>query len=31
MTLETGDSDRLTNMQAFTSAALDFLLKTVSA
>ena len=31
MTLETGDSDRLANMQAFTSAALNFLLKTVSA
>src|ERR1044071_3296343 len=29
MTLETGGSDRLANMQAFTSAALDFLLKTV--
>jgi PncC family amidohydrolase len=30
MTLETGESDRLANMQAFTSAALNFLLKTVS-
>jgi PncC family amidohydrolase len=30
MTLETGDSDRLANMQAFTGAALSFLLKTVS-
>jgi nicotinamide-nucleotide amidase len=30
MTLETGASDRLGNMNAFTSAALDFLLKTVS-
>lgn len=30
MTLETGDSDRLANMQAFTSAALNFLLTTVS-
>ena len=30
MTLETGDSDRLANMQAFTSAALNFLLQTVS-
>ena len=30
MTLETGASDRLGNMNAFTSAALNFLLKTVS-
>jgi PncC family amidohydrolase len=30
MTLETGASDRLGNMNAFTRAALDFLLKTVS-
>src|SRR3954470_4177540 len=30
-TLETGASDRLANMQAFTRAALDFLLKAVSA
>src|SRR5712675_130785 len=30
MTLETGTSDRLGNMQAFTGAALNFLLKTVS-
>ena len=30
MTLETGDSDRLVNMRAFTSAALNFLLTTVS-
>ena len=29
-TLETGASDRLANMQAFTGAALNFLLKTVS-
>ena len=31
MTLETGDSDRLANMRAFTGAALNFLLKTLSA
>src|SRR4051794_6513160 len=31
MTLETGQSDRLGNMQAFTAEALNFLLKTVSA
>jgi PncC family amidohydrolase len=31
MTLETGASDRLANMLAFTSAALNFLLKAVSA
>ena len=30
MTLETGKPDRLDNMHAFTAAALDFLLKTVS-
>jgi PncC family amidohydrolase len=30
MTLETGASDRLGNMNTFTSAALNFLLKTVS-
>jgi nicotinamide-nucleotide amidase len=30
MTLETGDADRLTNMNAFTTAALDFLLQTIS-
>jgi PncC family amidohydrolase len=30
MTLETGQPDRLDNMHAFTAAALDFLLKTVS-
>ena len=30
MTLETGKSDRLENMNAFTSEALNFLLKTVS-
>jgi nicotinamide-nucleotide amidase len=30
MTLETGKSDRLENMQAFTAEALNFLLKTVS-
>jgi nicotinamide mononucleotide (NMN) deamidase PncC len=30
MTLETGKSDRLENMHAFTGAALDFLLKAVS-
>ena len=30
MTLETGESDRLMNMHAFTSAALNFLLHTVS-
>ena len=30
MTLETGDTDRLENMHAFTSAALDFLLQAVS-
>ena len=30
MTLETGDSDRLANMQAFTREALGFLLKAVS-
>src|SRR3954464_15516846 len=31
MTLETGQSDRLDNMHAFTAEALNFLLKTVSA
>ena len=30
MTLETGKADRLDNMHAFTAAALNFLLKTVS-
>jgi hypothetical protein len=30
MTLETGDADRLKNMHAFTTAALNFLLRTVS-
>jgi nicotinamide mononucleotide (NMN) deamidase PncC len=30
MTLETGKSDRLDNMHAFTAAALDFLLQAVS-
>ena len=30
MTLETGKSDRLDNMHAFTAEALNFLLKTVS-
>ncbi len=30
MTLETGKPDRLDNMHAFTAAALNFLLKTVS-
>src|SRR6187431_3672032 len=30
MTLETGKSDRLDNMHAFTAAALDFLLRAVS-
>ena len=30
MTLETDDSDRLANMRAFSSAALNFLLQTVS-
>jgi nicotinamide-nucleotide amidase len=30
MTLETGKADRFDNMNAFTAAALDFLLKTVS-
>lgn len=31
MTLETGDADRLMNMRAFTTAALNFLLRTISA
>ena len=30
MTIETGDADRLANMQAFTTAALNFLMATVS-
>src|SRR3954447_9090603 len=30
MTLETGEADRLKNMNAFTTAALDFLLQTIS-
>jgi len=30
MTLETGEADRLMNMRAFTTAALNFLLRTVS-
>jgi nicotinamide-nucleotide amidase len=30
MTLETGDTDRLKNMSAFTTAALNFLLQTIS-
>ena len=30
MTLETGDTDRLKNMNAFTTTALNFLLKTMS-
>ena len=30
MTLETGEADRLENMHAFTAAALNFLLQTVS-
>jgi nicotinamide-nucleotide amidase len=31
MTLETGGADRLMNMRAFTTAALNFLLRTISA
>jgi hypothetical protein len=30
MTLETGKADRLDNMNAFTAAALNFLLQTVA-
>ena len=30
MTIETGDSDRLKNMNAFTTAAMEFLLKTIA-